>query len=238
MLPESLQPRVVPLLVSRCVPVSVCLRVVTAYQVYAPKHNDYQQVGLPLMSSGTCPEDMLWIVVEPDFCAYEVDAKARVELLMHRLGDEFPSDYEYFLEQIEDEATRVRFKMALHEWRDRSRKEKNDYVVWPHMPKARSKPVPTTAGATSKKPLVGFRPSVAPLPKKLKAEERLTIGHGCSRELLDMVLYFNALAKAGRGGLLWAGWNAEQWSEGNKCRQASPSSGAQCVMLTTKAARF
>ena len=237
MRPESLRPRVVPLLVSCIVVVSVCLRVLAAYQDYAPSHNDHQQVGLPLMSSGTCPEDMLWIVNEPDFCVYGIDAKARVELLMHRLGDGFNCDYKDFAAEIQDEAARVRFRMAMMDWLKQGRTEQNDNVVWPHCPPARSKAMPSTSGATSKRPPTP-RPKVAPLPTRPKAEERLTTTEGCSRELLDMVLYFNASAKAGRGGLLWTGWNAEQWSEGKKCRQTSPVAGVQCVMLTTKAARF
>jgi len=188
------------------------------------------------MSGGTCAEDTLWIVLEPDFCVFEVDAKARMELIMERLGDEKSNTYEDFAAKIENESARVRFLSALTEWR-RERKEKGDYTAWPHVPLTTSKAASST-GTTAKG--VPPPPKLPPpsLPKRKKAEELQTRPYGCARALLDLVLYFNASAKAGRGGLLWTGWNAEQWGEGKKCRQMSPSSGAQCVMLTTKAARF
>ena len=37
--------------------------------------------------------------------------------------------------------------------------------------------------------------------------------HNASPELLDMVLYFNASSRVGRDGLVWVGWNADQWGE-------------------------
>ena len=62
---------------------------------------------------------------------------------------------------------------------------------------------------------------------------------GKNSNLEDMILYFNASARLGRGHLIWCGWNASQWSAGSpKTRNTSPSSGAQCVMVSTQGARF
>ena len=62
--------------------------------------------------------------------------------------------------------------------------------------------------------------------------------HNASPELLDMVLYFNASSRVGRDGLVWAGWNADQWGESDKKRGTSPRAGAHLVMVSTKGARF
>ena len=59
-----------------------------------------------------------------------------------------------------------------------------------------------------------------------------------SPDLLDIVEYFNAAARLGRDGVLWAGWNATQWNDNKKARGTSPAAGAQMVCVSTKGARF
>ena len=121
------------------------------------------------MSGGTCPEDTLWIVLEPDFCVFEVDAKARMELILHRLGDDKSSTYEDFAAKIENESARVRFLTALNEWR-RQQKEEGEYASWPHVtatnPKAAS-----SSGLTGKSSSAKSKLPPPSLPNRKKAEE-------------------------------------------------------------------
>ncbi len=58
-----------------------------------------------------------------------------------------------------------------------------------------------------------------------------------SEELRDLLAYAAAGAHCGRGGLLWAGWNAKHWNDRQEGRQFYPKTGAQLVMVTAEAAR-
>ena len=59
-----------------------------------------------------------------------------------------------------------------------------------------------------------------------------------SEELNDLHALFTAASRLGRGGFMWAGWNAAQWGEGGKkTRKNSPTSGAHLSMMTTLCAR-
>lgn len=59
-----------------------------------------------------------------------------------------------------------------------------------------------------------------------------------SDHLQDLQALFTRAARAGRGGFLWCGWNACQWTQTcKKIRTTSPSTGAQLSMMTAKCAR-
>ena len=76
------------------------------------------------------------------------------------------------------------------------------------------------------------------LPKVTKVAAGNTTVERISPELLDLCLYFTASSRLGRGGMLWAGWNASQWSDTSKCRSTSLVAGAHLVMVSTQGARF
>ena len=116
------------------------------------------------MSAGTCSEDMLWIVMEPDLCIRKIDAKSRMELLLARLGDENSKTYEDFAATIEDESKRTRFLVALTEWR-RQQKEQGTYVPWLAAPSTTPK-YGASSSSSSWTPRAANAVPSGPLPKK------------------------------------------------------------------------
>ena len=83
------------------------------------------------MSSLAHTDDTVWIVNEPDFCFRECDAKARLELLMHRAPEDHVASYEAFAETIEDLDKRRVFVEALDAYRERVKSTGSLYVPWP-----------------------------------------------------------------------------------------------------------
>jgi hypothetical protein len=164
-----------------------------------------------------------------------VDAAARIELLQHRLDGNDCESYEQFAEEIVDPDSKARFLEALKEWKSESAAQKSNMVPWPA-----SKPLGASrsSGSSMEEGTEQYPPvPVFTRPAKMQAE-RTHFGK-CSQNLEDLVLYFNAAARVGRGNLMWAGWNASQWSAGGpKTRNTSPTSGAQLVLLTAIGARF
>lgn len=190
------------------------------------------------MSQGQHSPDTAWIVVEPDMCIYSIDAKSRVELTQGRMSNSKFHQYEDFGAQIEDVASKRIFFEHLEKWRALKTETGLDHVPWPRhassQPDVAERPPPPWRKQESSK-----APEPVPdLEKVKKVTEGNAIDAKVSPELLDMVLYFNASGRLGRGGLLWCGWNATQWSDNGKCRSTSPAAGAHLVMLSTEGARF
>jgi hypothetical protein len=186
------------------------------------------------MASNVHADDTLFIVVEPDFCIYEVDAAARLELLYKRLEVGRPEDYEDFGEQISDPITKSAFRHSLQEWRTTGQAVGSSLLPWPQ---TRSRTGASSSSSAQQPPSEELPPvPVLARPPKM-SEENTHLGKHSSLE--DLVLYANAAHRCQRGNLIWVGWNASQWSAGStKTRGTSPTSGAQCVMLSCAGAKF
>ena len=190
------------------------------------------------MSQGQHSADTLWIVVEPDMCMYKIDAAARTELVAGRMSDQQFERYEDFGATIQDVTAQRVFYQHLEKWRALKVEHGVDHVPWPRdadsLPDPKSQPPPPWRKKGSFKD-----PKPVPvLPKVTKVAAGNTTVERISPELLDLCLYFNASSRLGRGGMLWAGWNASQWSDTSKCRSTSPAAGAHLVMVSTQGARF
>ena len=186
------------------------------------------------MASNVHPEDTVFIIVEPDFCFYAVDAAARVELLYSRHGAGRSGSYEEFAEEIKDPESKARFLAALKEWRFQSAANDTDLYPWPATAR-RAGAASSGSGCEESQQQFPAVPVFARPPKMTGNSTHF----GKYSNLEDLLLYFNGAGRLGRGHLLWCGWNASQWSEGGaKTRNTCPTSGAQLVMLSTKGARF
>jgi len=93
-------------------------------------------------------------------------------------------------------------------------------------PSVKKRPAMAIAAFPSRDPVTKAPEPVPVLPKVKKVEHGNTTVERVSPELLDLAVYFNASARCGRGNMLWAGWNASQWSDTSKCRSTSPAAGA------------
>ena len=189
------------------------------------------------MSQGQHSPDTAWIIVEPDMCMYAIDAQSRTELIQGRMPAHQFKDYEEFGATIEDVTAKRVFFEHLEKWRNLQSVAGLNHVPWPRAegskPDTASRPPPPWRVQPVHK-----APELVPvLDKVVKASKEDTTVHRISQELLDLVLYFNASSRLGRGGLLWCGWNATQWSDTSKCRSTSPAAGAHLVMVSTAGAR-
>ena len=186
------------------------------------------------MAQGHHTADTAWIVIEPDMCMYKIDAAARTELVAGRMSAQQFERYEDFGAEIQDVAAKRVFYEHLETWRALKVEHGVAHVPWPRdansPPDPKSMPMPPWRKKDSFK-----APEPVPvLPKVKKVEHGKTTVERISPELLDLGLYFNASARCGRGNMLWAGWNASQWSDTSKCRSTSPAAGAHLVMVSTQ----
>ena len=84
------------------------------------------------MASNVHADDTVFMVVEPDFCFYKVDAAARIELMHGRLDSDPCTSYENFADEIQDPLSKARFLEALAEWKSQIVASGSDLVPWPH----------------------------------------------------------------------------------------------------------
>jgi len=186
------------------------------------------------MASNVHADDTLFIIVEPDFCIYEVDAAARLELVYKRLDVGRPEAYEDFGDEIADPAKKAAFLQTLQEWRTTGQAVGSSLLPWPP---ARVRTA-ASSSTTAQEQLSEELPPVPVLDRPPKMTE-VNTHFGKHSSLEDLVLYANAAHRCQRGNLIWVGWNASQWSAGTtKTRGTSPTSGAQCVMLSNVGAKF
>ena len=92
------------------------------------------------MAQGSHPADTCWIVVEPDFCLYEVDVVSRIECVQGRMPEAKFKDYEAFAEEITDPGKKAEFVRQLSGWRKLQDYFGVEHVPWPGNPKKPADP--------------------------------------------------------------------------------------------------
>ena len=167
---------------------------------------------------------------------FKADAVSRIECVQGRMPEVKFKDYEALAEEIADPRKKAEFVRQLSGWRALQVHFGVEHVPWPGNPK---KPADPKAVAPWNVKVEEKAAKVPVLPKPEKVSLADSTLNRCSEPLMDMVSYFNAGTRVGRGNLLWCGWNASHWGEGSsKTRTTSPAAGAHLVMVSTEGARF
>ena len=193
-----------------------------------------QFVGLPYMAHESHTEDTTFIVAESDFVFNQSDATTHLQWMAeeeeracHFLR------YSEIADAIPEGDARQEFLRQLAEYEAAISQDKN--APWP----ADSEEGPGATEEASQWNAAKLdyyrRVSYAFFrPGKPSSKEPMEI----SDHLQDLQALFTRAARAKRGGFLWCGWNACQWTATcSKIRTTSPSTGAQLSMMTAKCAR-
>ena len=195
------------------------------------------------MSHPSHPEDTLFIVVEPDFRFYAKEAESQRSEYEREAAAGCRYDDWLALKDALPKEHQAAFQRDFGRWATAQAEDQN--APWPmdaeSFPSESAKAEETGAwhpGSWEKElvdwgaqcTVVYSRPHQAPVSAHRP--------ESVSEELVDLCALFCAAARAGKGGLLWAGWSASQWGAGGKkVRKMSPSSGAHLVLVTTECAR-
>jgi len=196
--------------------------------------------------------DTLFIVAEPDFIFYAADEKAKHKWLEEEFCESLQLQHMHELtEEIHDPELRERFidEHIAYDQRDMCQGLAQwNLDMWPEETEHRGNydrngdwiayDWGESGTDTENNPWV-----VKVFAKPQKPERWEFADEHVSPELRDLVGYMTAAARVGRGGLVWAGWNAIQWTKpdgttGKPKRTGSPCSGAQLIMCTSDAMRF
>ena len=201
------------------------------------------------MADKRLPGDTLFIVAEPDFVFYKDDETQKQEWLEAQFMESLQlKRVEELADEINDPTMKKRYLQELQRYR--AREQESGLAQWTYdMSAAEEAEYSINAQgervlwnwAGDETPNNPYRVKVFSKPNKPKPWEFQE--KYISPELLDLVAYATAAARVGRGGLIWAGWNAVQWTKADGTtakpkRSQSPSSGAQLIMVTSDFMRF
>ena len=184
------------------------------------------------MADASHSEDTLFIVAEPDFAFYKGDADARLALFNAWSNTTCEQSLYELIDSIDDDDA---LKSCLKTEYDiyLQHKALNPLRLW--NPSCEVRTLGAKAKAAPSCPR--HEQTVQAGRGKRKAEASETLAEKIAPELLDLLYYAREASRAGRGGIIWAGWNSAHWIKGESRRKQSPRTGAQLVMVTAKAAR-
>ena len=185
------------------------------------------------------PDDTLFLLAEPDFRFYKDEAESQRHEFEKQ--EAVASLYETWSELHDSLPVDQRgaFRRDLERWVAAQAQDQN--APWPI--DAEANPTECDKGNSQHEPWDaqqinwGDRVSMV-YTRSQKPPVTAFTPDRISEELHDLHALFTAASRLGRGGFLWAGWSASQWSAGNKqTRKRSPASGAHLSLMTTECAR-
>ena len=209
--------------------------------------------GLPYMALEQHPDDQGFIVCEPDFVFDKEEAESMARAVKDTPGTRMTmeSRLHELLAKVDAETVNGRkFIREADEWLQQAAKRPKANIPFPGHKVPRLgrgsiqqelRPNPLGVHTATGSPTGHWqehlnKESVAPQARKRTAEQHSRAY--ITPEVSDLTDYFNIAAKLGRDDVMWAGWNAEQWTSGKQgIRKNSPSTGAHCLLLTAACAR-
>lgn len=182
-------------------------------------------------------EDTLFIVCESDFIFHEQDEETCKDWVVKQasLSSKIAhlEELAYLLEDIEE---RQQFIEALNEYKEAVKSDIN--APWPLPKNAKADAVYSNETVTCEHDGQTDAVSEFAIFKEMKKlNENEAQEECCAPELLDLISYATAAHRHQRGGFIWASWNAAHWYQNRPWRKQSPTTGAQCCLVTTACAR-
>ncbi len=167
------------------------------------------------MAHPSHPEDTLFIVVEPDFRFYKKEAESQRSEYEREAAA--ACRYETWLE-LHDALPKEQqdsFRRDLGRWVTAQADDQN--APWPM--DAETDLSEFEKGLSQHEPRQGERVDwgeecTMVYSRHHQAPVSAHRPDRVAEELVDLCALFCAASRQGRGGFMWAGWNASQWSEG------------------------